>query len=83
MGGDVVILFAIVVARGAVGVVVGVHLPVGCLRSQLHIHHGIRQAIILTKRHNAVVEVLHNAPLSHIELLVRPHAMSPDLAVVV
>lgn len=79
MGGHVV---GLVIAHGALGWRRFAQLPVGLLGGELHVHHGVGETFFVTQRHDAVVEVLHDAALRNIELVVRPHAATPCLAVV-
>lgn len=48
----------------------------------MHVDHGVCQAVLVAKRHYPVVETLHNATLSGIELLVRPLITTPGDSVV-
>lgn len=56
--------------------------PARLVLGQLHVNHGTREAVVVAKRHDAVVEVLHDAALGKVKLLVRPEVAAPDAAVV-
>lgn len=45
-------------------------IPIQLLAGQLHVYHGIGQAVFVAERHNSVVQALHDAPLSNIKLVV-------------
>lgn len=68
----------VAVRRGRLGrrVPAAVVLP-----GQLHVDHGVGEAVVGAERHDAVVEALHDGSLRGVELLRRPQAAAPRGAV--
>lgn len=70
-----------VVARHALGRRKRAHVPIELVCRQLHVDHGVSNAVLVAQRQDPVVEAFHDAPFCDVKLIVRPFASTPSVAV--